>query len=201
MQRTNTLRNLLEAISGAAGSARTLPARAVLFRTGAPVRSLYLVEAGEIRLVRHPRIGQALVLQVARPGELVAEASLFSSRYHCDAVAASAVRVLRFEVAAVRRGLERHPAHTVELAAHLAREIHHLRARAALLSIRSAQERVLAYLDSLTELDDGCVDPGHPWTTVATEIGLSREALYRALAELERAGRISRQGRVVKRLG
>jgi DNA-binding Lrp family transcriptional regulator len=35
------------------------------------------------------------------------------------------------------------------------------------------------------------------WKVIATEIGLTHEAVYRALAELERDGLIERDGKVV----
>src|SRR4051794_2287928 len=61
-------------VSFAAGSA--------VFRIGDPVRRVYLVHTGAIHLVRHHRNGVPLILQRAGPGSILAEASVFSDRYH-----------------------------------------------------------------------------------------------------------------------
>jgi CRP-like cAMP-binding protein len=61
-----------------------------LFCAGDAVRNLYVVIGGLVRLVRHQPNGAPVVLQRAHAGELLAEASLFASRYQCDAVAEQA---------------------------------------------------------------------------------------------------------------
>ena len=44
---------------------------------------------GKVRLARLDRSGREAVLQVATAGETLAEASLVSSTYHCDAIAST----------------------------------------------------------------------------------------------------------------
>ena len=46
-----------------------------VFRAGAAPRHNHFVEEGAIRLVRHGREGEEVVLHQARPGEFLAEAS------------------------------------------------------------------------------------------------------------------------------
>src|SRR3954469_10683504 len=58
----------------------------VLFERGTPVQAMYRVVDGLVELVRYGADGAKLVLQRAGPGAVVAEASLFSASYHCDAV-------------------------------------------------------------------------------------------------------------------
>src|SRR6478736_700837 len=58
-----------------------------LFRLGDKTLGLCEVVAGRVRLARVDRSGREIVLHVAGPGETVAEASLFSPQYHCDAIA------------------------------------------------------------------------------------------------------------------
>ncbi|MEP7173127.1 MAG: cyclic nucleotide-binding domain-containing protein, partial [Aestuariivirga sp.] len=62
-----------------------------LFHQGDTVVSMFLIEAGEARLLRRQRDGGAIVLQRALPGSFLAEASLFAARYHCDATATTRV--------------------------------------------------------------------------------------------------------------
>jgi CRP-like cAMP-binding protein len=58
---------------------RALAAGQTLFRRDDPVVSVHAVLAGEVRLVRHRSDGGLLVLQRARTGTLLAEASLFAA--------------------------------------------------------------------------------------------------------------------------
>ncbi|MBX9700679.1 MAG: helix-turn-helix domain-containing protein, partial [Acetobacteraceae bacterium] len=50
-------------------------------------------------------------------------------------------------------------------------------------------------LHALPEDDDGLRHLGRSWKTLAAELGLTHEATYRALARLERAGLVRRDGR------
>lgn len=65
----------------------TLERGQALFHTGAGVREMYLVRSGQVQLLRHTSRGICLVLQSATTGMVLAEASAYSSAYHCDAVA------------------------------------------------------------------------------------------------------------------
>ena len=58
-----------------------------LFRLGDKTVGLCEVITGRVRLARVDRSGREIVLHVAGPGETLAEASLFSPEYHCDAIA------------------------------------------------------------------------------------------------------------------
>ena len=64
-------------------------AGAAVFHLGDPVRLVHFVRRGAIHLVRHQADGAALILQRARAGSILAEASIYSDRYHCDARAES----------------------------------------------------------------------------------------------------------------
>lgn len=57
--------------------------------------------------------------------------------------------------------------------------------------------RVLAYLHQHLGASLGRVDLERTWKMIATEIGLTHEAVYRALAELEREGLIQRDEKAV----
>jgi len=82
----------------------------------------------------------------------------------------------------------------------LASQVRDLRTRLELRNIRSAAERVLAWLRFHATGDPAQVMLGRSWTSVAEELGLTREAVYRALAALERHGWIARGGDCVRLL-
>lgn len=152
-----------------------------LFVTGQPVRNLYVVLEGSVRLVRHQASGAAVVLQRANAHQLLAEASLFAARYHCDATSDQGARLARIPKAGILQAQREDAAWLADLAAHLAREVQQARARAELLSLRTVRER----LEGWRALHGELPARGR-WIEVAQEIGVSPEALYR---ELARSGR------------
>jgi hypothetical protein len=72
---------------------RTLAAGQTLFHRGDRADGLYEVISGRIRLTRMDPDGRELVLGIACAGDTIAEASLFSAIYCCDAVAITKVLV------------------------------------------------------------------------------------------------------------
>jgi CRP-like cAMP-binding protein len=163
----------------------------VLFRLGERPALLYYVLAGEIALLRHSVGGQAIVLQRARRGFL-AEASAESRSYHCDGVARAASRVCTLPLGALRRALAEDSKFAAAWARHLAGEIRRLRARAERLQLHGAEARIVHYLES--EGADRAIELDQPLKSWALELGITHEALYRALARMTRAGRLARDG-------
>jgi len=163
----------------------------VLFRLGERPAVLYYVLEGEIALLRHSARGQAIVLQRARRGFL-AEASVESRRYHCDAVARVPSRVCALPLGALRRALAEDAAFAAAWARHLAGEIRRLRARAERLQLHGAEARIVHFVEA--EGVDGTVELDQPLKSWALELGISHEALYRALARMTRTGRLARAG-------
>lgn len=189
------LRALLDVLPPQARSRRRLAAGEALFLAGDPVERFFLVETGAVRLVRHGLAGAPVTLQVARPGEPVAEASLFADRYHCDAVAETASTVEAAARAAVLALLQAPGGAALVLLRHVAQELQRMRDRAEILSRHSARERLLAYLAARPRDRDGNCRIERPWKAVAAELGLTHEAVYRTLAALEREGVLARTGR------
>lgn len=162
-----------------------------LFRLGERPQAMYFVLAGELRLLRRSRAGGEIVLQRARHGFL-AEASLESAKYRCDAVAAQPSEVLRIPIDTMREALDTNPGFRRAWIAHLSHELRRSRAQGERLALKSARDRILHYLDS--EGVDGVVTLSVPRKTWATELGLTHETLYRTLARLEAAGLVIRKG-------
>ncbi|MBT4908266.1 MAG: Crp/Fnr family transcriptional regulator [Rhodospirillaceae bacterium] len=148
-----------------------------LFHLGEPVRCLYLVLEGEAHLVRFGEDGGAVILQRTGPGGVVAEASLFAKTYHCDAVARQATIVQSIPRSALRKQLREEPDFAETFMAHLAQEVQTTRFRAELLSLKTVEARLAAW-----ESWCGKLPPKGEWKSLAQEIGVSPEALYRELA-------------------
>lgn len=167
----------------------------VLFRAGDPPLGLVLVRRGALELRRVSAEGRLIVLHRAGPGDSFAEASLFEPRHHCDAVATAPSLVTVHAAATLRGAAAADPSIGWRLAAHLAARLVAERARAERLAQPRAADRLLDALHALPEDDEGLRHLGRSWKTLAAELGLTHEATYRALARLERAGLVRRDGR------
>ena len=172
------LGSLADTLSKLSQREQKLAAGDILFRSGEQVASLFLVTAGALRLTRALPHGFQLTVQRAAPGTILAEASLFADRYHCDATA-DEVSVLRVVPLRRIRAAFRHDSGLASALAHyLAHEVHRARAHAETLSLKTVAERV----DAWTALNGGSLPAKGRWSQVASEIGVTAEALYRELA-------------------
>jgi CRP/FNR family transcriptional regulator, dissimilatory nitrate respiration regulator len=174
----------------AAGTERTLASGQSLFRSGGETLGLFEVVQGKVRLVRTDPSGRETVLQSATPGDFISEASLFSPVYHCDAIASGESVVRLYPKAAILAALSE-PDAAREFMAILAREIMRLRARLQISNIHSGRERVRHYLIANAGVD-GQMPLRGSLKELASELGLTHEALYRTLAAMERDGEIER---------
>jgi len=152
-------------------------AGSTLFRLGDAVRRIHLIRSGTVHLVRHHEDGSALILQRARPGSILAEASVYSARYHCDARAETSAVTWAIARHDVRKALAERPALAEAWATYLAREVQRARLQAEILSLRTVAVRLSAWIAW-----HGSLPAKGQWSLVAQEIGVSPEALYREIA-------------------
>jgi len=170
---------LIERLLALVQRRRELRAGTVLFHAGDPVRSLFLVVAGDMRLVRALPHGLQLTLQRAGPGTILAEASLFTRRYHCEAIAVARSLLAIVPLARIDAALGEDAALARAWSRHLAHEVQNARTHAEILSLKRVSERVDAWL-ALN--GDAVPSKGHR-RRMASEIAVTPEALYRELAK------------------
>ena len=176
----------------AAAIDRKLKSGEALFRLGDKTAGFCEVIAGRVRLSRVDRSGREIILFVAGPGETIAEASLFTPNYHCDAIASTDALVRVYPKAAVLSAFDKDPKSAQAFTATLARQVMNLRTRIEQRNIRSARERVRHFLSIHADPDGRVVSIAGTLKDLAAELGLTHEALYRTLAALERSGEIKR---------
>lgn len=150
-----------------------------LFHRGDPVTHMHIVLAGSIHLVRYQSDGSGLILQRAGPGSILAEASLYSGIYHCDAVAFGAADTRVYAKVSLKKLLTRSSEFSDIWAHHLAQQLQSTRLRAEILSLRTVAER----LDAWMAWNAGSFPQKGEWKLVADQIGVSPEALYREIAK------------------
>ncbi|WP_300064406.1 Crp/Fnr family transcriptional regulator [uncultured Roseobacter sp.] len=159
---------------------RSVKGGTVLFHRGDLVKHAYFVKEGRVRLQRPLEEGGLLTLHTAAIGELVAEASLFAERYHCDALVGDQTEMAVLpRQALIKKLVDRtsDASLAMEALASTARDLQALRARVEIMRLRRVSDRLDAYLDL-----HGTPVRGE-WASVADWIGVSPPALYRELAK------------------
>jgi len=148
-----------------------------VFRQEDAVRQVFFIADGLVHLVRHLASGAPLVLQRAGPGTILAEASLYSAKYHCDGTAVTQARAWAISKKELLDRLSESSKLGFAFVRRLAAELQHARFHAEVLSIRT----VAARLDAWMELN-GELPPRGEWVDLAAELGVSPAALYREMA-------------------
>lgn len=160
-----------------------------LFETGRKPEYMYFVESGEVTLERYSLDGNTIILQRTRHG-FVSEASLQSPAYHCDAVAVIDTVAVRIPLRDLRQVLASDPAFSMRWVSMLNREIMRLRRQCERLSLLTVEERLLHLVE--TEGSEGAYPLGSGLKSIARQLGVTHEALYRCIARLEKAQRVRR---------
>jgi CRP-like cAMP-binding protein len=187
-----TAKDWLPAGVRAVGRERALAPGQALFRMGDPTMGIYEIVKGQVQMVRVDASGREILLYAASAGELFAEAALFSPIYHCDATTKRGATVRLYPKAKLLSELRQNPQAAETFMAILAHEIMNLRTRLAQRNIRSARDRVRHFLALNAGTDGRTVLLRGTLKDLAAELGLTHEALYRALADLAADGEIKR---------
>jgi CRP-like cAMP-binding protein len=158
---------------------------------------VFVVRRGQIGLVRHLADGGKVRLYTAGVGSTFSEAAMFSQAYHCDAVAEKDSEIEIHPKVALLLALDGDPEASRAFMAQMAEQIILLRSNLEIRNIRSAEERVLHFLQLKVGQADHRVTFAQSLKDVATEVGLTHESFYRALAALDAKGRIVRNKRTI----
>jgi CRP-like cAMP-binding protein len=162
-----------------------------LFLTGAKPMAMFYVSRGEVVLERLGRQGEWLVLQRTHTG-FVAEASLQSTRYHCDARVVMDAELTGVEMAPLRAALAQDAMFSSRWIAMLNVELRRSRLQCERLSLNRVQDRLLHLIE--TEGQGGRLSLGAGLKSLAGQLGVTHEALYRCVASLEKAQDLKREG-------
>ncbi len=151
---------------------------------------MFFVSAGEVTLSRHGSEGAVLILQRTRHG-FVGEASLQADRYHCDAIAVVASEVTRIPLRELLTALKSDPAFALRWIGMLNREVQRLRLQCERMSLKGVRARLLHLLQ--TQARDGRLPVASGLKSIAAELAVTHEALYRTLAVMEQDGLVTRE--------
>lgn len=183
---TDSLPAPLNGLPASAVKLHNLDRENTLFRQGDSTRGLFYLLTGSVHLERVTEGGHQVLVLKAASGDTFAEASLFHRIYHCSAVAAKPSEVIECSKRAVLKRYREDPDFALAMSERFAHQVQYTRTRLELFSIRSADDRVFrAVVDGM--LKDSV-------KSLANEIGLSPEVVYRSLASLAKSGRIQKTG-------
>jgi CRP-like cAMP-binding protein len=165
------------------------PKGAWLFKAGQNPSRMFFVLSGEVILERPGRQGASVILQRTRRG-FVSEASLKSSKYHCHGQVVANAKIIQLPIREIRDALDSDPAFAGRWIAMLNMEVKRLRLQCERLSLGKVQDRLIHLLE--TEGIDGHYPIGAGIKSLATELGVTHEALYRCIYAMEKQGRLQR---------
>ena len=161
-----------------------------LFATGSKPVNMFFVGSGEVILERLGAQGGSAVLQRTRHG-FVGEASLQSARYHCDGKVIAVSEITQIPIKKVRAAMDSDPAFASRWIAMLNREVKRLRLQCERMSLNKVQDRLIHLLE--TEGVNGKYLLGSGLKSLASELGVTHEALYRCVSNLEKDARLVRE--------
>lgn len=173
------------------GAARPMQraAGAVLFRSGQRPAWMYYVRTGEALMQRITPAGAPVVFQRASQGFL-AEASLASDRYHCEGVCHTECELMAFPLIALREAIDQDAGTRWAWIGLLSAQARRQRARIERQSLKTIRERLAHLIVAEGSGKSGYRIPGTR-IQLAAELGVTPEALYRCLAELQAQGQVS----------
>lgn len=183
------LEQLLPARLHALCEAEVQTAGSALFLVGKTPRWMFYVVSGEVLLERHGKDGQAACLQRCQGG-FVGEASLTSSRYHCDGRVTQNTQLIKVPITALRQALQSDMGFSSRWIEMLSREVRRLRLHNERLSLAKVQDRLIHLIET-----EGAGRYTLPCSLkeLARQLAVTHEALYRTLTRLEATGVLMRQ--------
>ena len=162
-----------------------------LFEQNNDVSKVFFIKSGRIKLIRHTVDGNPIILHIGQMGEFIAEASLFSDRYHCSAIADQTSEVVSVIKKDFLTFLHENPHEMKILLAIFANQVRDLRALNEIKNIKSANERILTFIRNNINSDKK-IPINTSLKDIAYKIGLTHETFYRELKKLEKSGIILR---------
>jgi CRP-like cAMP-binding protein len=118
-------------------------------------------------------------------GGFLSEASLLSEKYHCDAYATQTGVAITIPTQALREALMNSD-FAIKWVQLLSREIMRLRTQSERLSLKDIKSKLLHLIE--TEGTKGTLKLQADFKSLASEIGVTHEALYRTISTLEKDG-------------
>ena len=188
---TPTLTSLLPMALCAQCTMASVKKGVLLFQTGKKPQWMFFVVNGEVTLERLSQQGDPVVLQRTRHG-FVSEASLQSAKYHCDARVVANADIIQIPIQSLAEALATDTGFSARWISMLNQEVKRLRLQCERLSLKSVKDRVLHLIHTEGKNGQYLVNTG--LKSLAGELGVTHEALYRTLASLKKNAELQKIG-------
>lgn len=159
-----------------------------LFHQGQKPEFMFYIVSGEAILSRISSHGEPTTLQRCKGGFL-SEASLLTDAYHCDAISTQSGQAITLPIKLLRSALTDSD-FSLKWVQLLSREIMRLRTQSERLGLKDIQSKIIHLIE--TEGKNGALTLQSDFKSLASEIGVSHEALYRSIAKMEANGVIKK---------
>lgn len=180
-----------------ASYAKRLSRGQLLFTAGEPSEHLYVIRSGRIKIMIDSDRGDALLLTVLSPGDLIGELSMIDGLDRStSAEALDASTVLALPAAQIRQVLTEHPAALMAMAVELATSLRRVSDTAADLVLLDLPRRLAKLI--LIRTTSGRAELGLTQSDLAAQLGVTRQALNRALGGLVKRGWMTADGTAVQ---
>ncbi|MEM1254086.1 MAG: Crp/Fnr family transcriptional regulator [Cyanobacteria bacterium P01_H01_bin.21] len=177
-------------------SRKSLTKGEILLQQGDAATIIYLVTSGQMRLVSFVR-DQMVTHYFVDAGELLGECALYFPTYGCTAIAESPSEVVAIPVNDFAATLKANTDLSERYLSLLTQRFYRVKSLLELRSIHSSRDRLMRYLMPQLAPGQYTVTLDKPLKAIASELGLTPEALSRLLSRLEAEGAISRQRRAI----
>ena len=167
-----------------------------LFHQGHKPQWMFFIVNGEAILSRTNPRGEIVILQRCKNG-FVSEASLFTDVYHCDAIASQIAQSITLPISSFKKALD-DPAFALRWVQLLSKEIMRLRTVSERLTLKDIPSKLIHLIK--TEGKDGVLNIQTDLKSIASEIGVTHEALYRTIAAMEKNGSLKKRSNYLELL-
>ena len=173
----------------------------MLFLSGEPVKGLFVVVSGKVRVFQHNADGREQVMHVDTAGSVIADVAVFDGGpYPASAIAASDADVLFIHKSDMDQCCIRHPSFVLRALKFMAQRVRKHAQLAEALSLHDVGQRLALFL--LMESQSASAPPQGRISLnlslsnheIAIRIGSVRDVVSRAFAKLKHDGLIAVEG-------
>lgn len=176
-----------------------------LYCKGEPIRAIYAVTSGTIKIAQKTDTGREQVLGFRFPGELFGEEAIFPKEYTVNAQAIDEASVCRIPILELEDCAENIPSIQQDLIELISRQCFLMQQQmAAYVARNSAEERLAAFLINMLERNafhsgsQSEISLAMSRDDIANFLGLRRETLSRSLSKLQKLQVIRVDGKVLE---
>ena len=173
---------------------RNYPANVILITEGDTTDSLYVIQAGEVKVFANDETGKEVILNILGPGEYFGEIALVDDQPRSASVMTiSPTRVMIISKQNFKKCLEENPDMSFNLIRALTKQVRALTDSVKNLALMDVYGRVAHTLLDLADEIDGkqIIEQKLTHQDIANMVGASREMVSRILKDLSTGGYIT----------